>query len=261
MKQIFKISLIISLLFLFISGCIEKESLVTVSYVIDGDTIVLENGDKIRLIGVDAPEIHESTKPVGEFAWEAKKFVEDFLKSNGWKISLEFDEEKYDYYGRTLAYVYGKDGMLNDLLLQNGLARPLFYESTSRYIDKFVSSYKNAFLNRKGIFTKYDSAQILTPDEKNIQDFLGKIVWLKIRVDSISKDQYGNYEIIGTWNNKKAFIKIRREEYEYIFLPENYNIYSLKNKTVKFFGELWWSFYKNMPMILIRAPFEIKIIQ
>ena len=260
MKYIFKSFLIILFLFLTVSGCLKEETSVIVSYVVDGDTIILKNGDKIRLIGVDAPEIHGDTKPVGEFGWDAKKFVEDFLKTNDWKISLEFDEERYDHYGRVLAYVYGKDGMLNELLLQNGLARPLFYESTSRYVNRFVDAYTNAFSNRMGIFSKYDSAPILTPDD-NLYGFLGKIVWLKMLVNFVGRDQYGNFEIRGVWNGKEALIKIRAEEYKYIFLPENFDVFLLKNKIAMFFGELWWSHNQNIPMILLRAPFEIRIIQ
>ncbi len=65
----------------------------------------------------------------------------------------------------------------------------------------------------------------------------------------------------GIWDGKEALIRIRAEEYKYIFLPENFDVFSLKNKITMFFGELWWSYDQNIPMILLRAPFEIRVIQ
>ena len=84
----------------------------TVERVIDGDTLVLDGGERVRLIGVDTPETVHPTKPVERFGKEASAFTKRTVE--GKEVRLEYDQERTDRYGRTLAYVYLLDGsMLN----------------------------------------------------------------------------------------------------------------------------------------------------
>ena len=76
--------------------------------VVDGDTIVLDGQETIRLIGVDTPETKDPRKPVEAFGQEAYEFTKSLVE--GKKVRLEFDQERVDKYGRTLAYVYLDDG-------------------------------------------------------------------------------------------------------------------------------------------------------
>src|SRR4030066_595806 len=79
--------------------------------VIDGDTIVVTIGgqeEKVRLIGVDTPETVHPNKPVEYFGKEASEFTRRMVE--GKQVSLEYDWQRKDKYGRTLAYVYLKDG-------------------------------------------------------------------------------------------------------------------------------------------------------
>ena len=98
-----------------------------VSYVVDGDTIHLQGGEKIRLVGIDTPELGP---PAEEGAVEAKKFVENLCPPRT-EIGLNVDDlDPTDRYGRTLAVVYVKiDGAwtnLNAELLQRGLAEIMY---------------------------------------------------------------------------------------------------------------------------------------
>jgi len=106
------------------------ERTATVGYVLDGDTIHLEGDEKVRLVGVNAPELHSSNPDEGRRADEAKEFVENLCPA-GESIGLDVDDlEREDKYGRTLAVVYVKiDGSwvnLNATLLKNGYAEVLF---------------------------------------------------------------------------------------------------------------------------------------
>ncbi len=76
-----------------------------VERVIDGDTLVLEGGERVRLIGVDTPETVHPQKPVEYFGKEASKFTRGMVE--GKRVRLEYDEGtgRNDRYGRTLAYV------------------------------------------------------------------------------------------------------------------------------------------------------------
>lgn len=90
-----------------------------VEKVIDGDTIKLNDGRLVRLIGVDTPELHHSELPVQRFSREAADFV--FLLLNGKTVKLECELGNLkDKYGRTLAYVYVDEVLVNLELVKKG---------------------------------------------------------------------------------------------------------------------------------------------
>jgi micrococcal nuclease len=102
------------------------ERLETVERVLDGDTIVLSGGERVRFVGVDAPELHPTPQPG---AIEAKEFVEGFCRP-GSVVGLDVDDLRpRDKYGRTLAVVYVRVENswvnLNAELLRRGLAEVL----------------------------------------------------------------------------------------------------------------------------------------
>ncbi|MEW6592960.1 MAG: thermonuclease family protein [Candidatus Hadarchaeota archaeon] len=103
------------------------ERTAVVDRVVDGDTIYLVGGEKVRMVGVNTPETRPTPEPGG---LEAKEFTENICRP-GVEIGLDVDDlEPKDKYNRTLAVVYVKDGgewmNLNAELLRRGLARVLF---------------------------------------------------------------------------------------------------------------------------------------
>ena len=86
-----------------------------VERVVDGDTLVLRGGERVRLIGVDTPETVHPQKPVEYFGKEASKFTRSMVE--GKRVQLEYDQGtgRNDRYGRTLAYVYLENGTLLNL--------------------------------------------------------------------------------------------------------------------------------------------------
>jgi micrococcal nuclease len=97
----------------------------TVISVVDGDTVVarLRSGavEKIRLLGVDTPEVVDPRKPVQCFGHVASEFTKSQL--TGRRVSLELDAQQRDKYGRLLAYVILDGHRYNDELLERGYAR------------------------------------------------------------------------------------------------------------------------------------------
>lgn len=88
--------------------------------VIDGDTIVLENNITVRYLGIDAPELGDSTRKSGCLAQESKQRNTTLV--NGKTISLEYSGEKTDSFGRLLAYVSVDNALVNQQLVREGLA-------------------------------------------------------------------------------------------------------------------------------------------
>ena len=91
--------------------------------VVDGDTLLLEDGDRVRLIGINAPEIQHGDAQGECFGRRATEFAEDLL-APGEELRLVRDVEARDQYDRLLAYVYrASDGLfVNAELVRRGYA-------------------------------------------------------------------------------------------------------------------------------------------
>ena len=122
-----------------------------VQRVVDGDTVVLSNRDRVRYIGVDTPELHHPKKPVQAYAREAMEFNRKLVE--GKKVRLEFDVERRDKYNRLLAYVYLEDGtFVNAQLVQQGYAHTLTIPPNVKYADLFHKYQQEARESRRGLW-------------------------------------------------------------------------------------------------------------
>lgn len=102
-----------------------------VAKVVDGDTVWTDKGEKIRLLGIDTPELHHPDYPVQAFAQEAKDYVAGRIL--GKKCVFEYsDLDHYDKYGRTLAFIYLDGNLVNAEIVKKGLG----YASANRLISK-----------------------------------------------------------------------------------------------------------------------------
>ena len=86
----------------------------------DGDTFKVATGEKVRMIGMDTPELHHPTKGVQCFGEEAKEKTEQLLLNK--IVQLEKDVSETDQYGRLLRYVYLGDELINKTLVSEGFA-------------------------------------------------------------------------------------------------------------------------------------------
>lgn len=128
-------------------------SVVSVVEVHDGDTvsvIINRKKEKVRLIGIDAPEIGQ--RPWGE---KAKKYLETLLSLSGWKVTLEFDVEQRDKYGRILAYLRTDHGeIINLLMLKHGYAMLYTVPPNVKYVNELQDAQKEAREKRRGIWSE-----------------------------------------------------------------------------------------------------------
>lgn len=146
-------SLFLSLLFSFPALAAD---LVKVVHVYDGDTIRLEDGRRVRLIGINAPEVRhpESNgriKPAEQFGETARQYLQKRLLHK--KIVLKNDREQQDHYHRTLAYVFLPDGtFINEELISEGLAYCLYKRPNDRYENRLLLAQQMAMRSGKGIW-------------------------------------------------------------------------------------------------------------
>lgn len=140
----------------------KSDNLYPVDRVIDGDTIsVIINGkeEKIRLIGIDAPEsVHPDESKNTKCGTIASDFTK--LKLEGKNVSIEKDVQERDNYGRILAYVYLNDVMFNKTLLEEGMAQVSTHPPNVKYADEFIVLQRQARENNVGLWSMDCSTQI-----------------------------------------------------------------------------------------------------
>jgi micrococcal nuclease len=112
-----------------------------VQRVVDGDTLLLADQSRIRLIGVNTPEMDATDAVTKASAEAAKHFTEQFVRDGD--VELRFDRERLDKYGRFLAYVYVKDTMLNEQLIRQGFGRAMLSRKWN-YSDSFRRLFRQA---------------------------------------------------------------------------------------------------------------------
>ncbi|MGH8067224.1 MAG: thermonuclease family protein [Candidatus Entotheonellia bacterium] len=118
--------------------------------VLDGDTIVISGGDKVRYAGLNTPETHHPDKLpeyCGQQAFEANRRL-----VAGKTVRLEFDERHRDKYGRLLAYVYVDSLLVNAELIRQGYAQVSTYKENQRYHAEFERLQQHAIAARRGLW-------------------------------------------------------------------------------------------------------------
>jgi micrococcal nuclease len=135
-----------------------------VARVIDGDTILLANHARVRLLGADSPETKHPSLPPQPWGAEATDFTRAFIGEQ--PVRLAFDRELKDKYGRFLAYVYVDDRMLNEELLRAGLARALLqYPYSDEMKRRFQKAEAEAKAAKRGIWSATSGADGRAPSE------------------------------------------------------------------------------------------------
>ncbi len=117
----------------------KEEKIVT--RVVDGDTIVVEGGNRIRLLDIDTPERGETCYK------EAKNRLAELI--DGKLVILEKMNEDKDQYDRLLRYVFYNGTSINVLLVREGLANTYFYNKNTPYYNQLIEAEQVA--KREGL--------------------------------------------------------------------------------------------------------------
>ena len=223
-------------------------SFIQVKKVYDGDTILLVNGNKIRLLGINTPEVEGRYKSASEAGGEAAK---QWLKKSllNQKVRVEIDVEKHDKYSRILAHVFTANKQhINLELVKNGLASVNIHPPNLKYTDELLAAQKHAEQTQLGIWSHQEYApkhfseinrsnykgwhrikgkiQAITQTRKYISLTLSESFSLKIRKTSLELfsdlDDYINAQIeVRGWINKqkKRYTIYIRHPSQILILP------------------------------------------
>ena len=127
----------------------KPENLVKITRVIDGDTVELEDGKRLRLIGIDTPEKGDC------YSQEATNKTKELLE--GQEISLEKDVSETDRYGRLLRYIWKGETLINEQLVKEGYASSYSYPPDIKYQDRIIAAQKEARDGSKGLWSACNS--------------------------------------------------------------------------------------------------------
>jgi micrococcal nuclease len=124
---------------------------VRIEKIYDGDTIgarVDGSFEKIRMLGIDSPEMEQ--RPWGR---KAKACVEALITASAWRVSLGYDLERRDKYGRILAYIWAQDGkLINEEMLRKGCAVLFTVSPNVKYAGRFSAAQKKARDLKAGVW-------------------------------------------------------------------------------------------------------------
>lgn len=127
-----------------------------VTAVSDGDTLQVRVGnrvEKVRLLGVDCPEVAHGPNDPGQEPWGSR--AAEFSKKMvlGKRVRIETDVQARDRYGRLLGYVFVGTSMLNEALVQQGHAVLLTYPPNVKYVERFTRAQQAAREAKRGIWS------------------------------------------------------------------------------------------------------------
>jgi len=247
MSQLKKFAVFI--LFCVLIQCSSQADYGTVTVVYDGDTLQVrlasEKEEKIRLIGVDAPETGAEDEETRLKALLSKRFAFKFLFQKS--VKIEYDWEKRDQYGRLLAYIWTKDGtFFNEWIIQKGFASPYtWFKYKTDYKKRFVEAEETAKIKGNGFWKELPYPLI---SRHYISDYMGQLV---------------SYEFVCERIEDKGNLLVFRSRGDEFSVP-------LYKKYLNFFPEIQsWvgqkfiisgllEEYNNQPQIMLFLPSQLK---
>lgn len=218
-----------------------------VKRVYDGDTIILQNDVRVRLLGINTPEIESRHRQGEEGGITAKEWLEDKLSQGA--VFLEYDQQKKDRYGRSLAHLFlENDEHINQAIVRSGLASSNIIPPNLRYADELVDAEHEAQQLKIGIWAMKSYQPLSVKKLSKNNKLSGWHRFLATPVDIVETRKY--VRLILT---DKIDIRIAKDK-RYLF-PE---LASYIGKSLEVRG--WASRTKTHYSILIRHPSALVLL-
>jgi len=233
-------------------GVKEFDEKVKVLRVVDGDTLVLTDKRKIRLIGVNSPELVHYLKRVEPFSVTAKQFLESILPKNK-NLFIKYGAQQRDRYGRLLAHLFLKDGRnVNAMLLEKGLASAVVVPPNINLKDCYFAAESKAKMRSLNIwghrYSQHLAAEKVSIAKKGFHFIKGRVIRVGQSKGSI-------------WLQlaKKFTLRIKRKDFKYFPLL-NLNKIMIKDFSGKIIYVRGWVYeWKRELYLQVRHADMMKI--
>ena len=198
-----------------------------VDYVHDGDTVRLKDGRKIRLIGIDAPELARDNRPAQAYARQARDALRQQIRTANGRLSLRYGSQRDDKYQRTLAHLFLPNGEnLQAWLIARGLAKAFTTPPNDRYSDCYRRIEKTAMQQHLGIWSlaRY---QPMAPEQLGPRD--SGFRRIQGRVTRVIQGNKG----LSLYLGPRLLVHIRSADLKHFSLPQ---LQQLQGKTIRVRG-------------------------
>lgn len=185
----------------------QYDEVAEVHHIHDGDTLQLRDGRKVRLIGINTPELARGNKVAEAYASEAKKTL-SALFNNDKSIGLVFGEEKKDHYGRFLAHVFSADKQdAQAALLKQGHAFAITFPPNTLLAACYLAVEHDARCHQQGLWkgTTIVSASELNKSHTGFHLIQGKVKSIKTNKKGIWLNMDNKLTVGIRPDNKKLF--------------------------------------------------------
>ncbi|PCJ55481.1 MAG: hypothetical protein COA79_20490 [Planctomycetota bacterium] len=232
---------------------------VSIKYVIDGDTVVLENGDKCRLSGIDSPEFYHGQKLSEPFAIQSKKRLSELVKNK--KIKLIFQKDnKFDKYKRLLCLLFDGKKFINGVLVKEGLAY-VYTGFDHPYLSLLKKNEKLAQSNKINLWDSTIKQQYFNLHSPKINDFdlikkSGDKVLVKGKIVNMKRFKYLIKFELKNNRNQKLNIFIRKAD---LFHLKKFKSNKVISKKIMMIGKVVE--YKNKFELNLRYPHHMQWLE
>ncbi|MCR4391773.1 MAG: thermonuclease family protein [Candidatus Acetothermia bacterium] len=225
---------------------------VRVSYVVDGDTVVLSAPRVyVRYLGIDTPEEGQP------FYYPAKQVNRDLV----WRrdVYLEFGPERYDAYGRLLAYLWvEKDGqwvLVNEELLRRGLARLLvFWPKEDRHYERLRRAQTLAQVEKRGLWSAFPDPMDLSEVEGRIVECILQAVTVGFTVGRVEESEDG--WTVWAADSRYGFHAVVAQEAS-LSIPSPPKLIGHR---IAVTGQLEWPDFQAGPRIWVGYPEQLRLL-
>ena len=214
----------------------------------DGDTIKLSDGRKIRLIGINTPELARDNQPAQAYADEARKSLIQLIQQTEQKIKLVYGIDRHDKYKRTLAHIYLANGQnIQARLISQGLATAFTTPPNDRHASCYRALESSAIQQQRGIWSlanyQVQPSDQLVKGAKGFHRIEGRVI----------KTHQGKKSF---WINLQGDINIRiaSHDLKYFDVAE---LAQLKDKNIRIRG--WLHPKKKGQLINLRHPDALQL--
>ena len=229
--------------------------------VIDGDTIIIDHPkvERVRYLGINTPEKLNDDSPGDPFSLESTLFNEDLVL--GKDVKLETDEEKYDPYGRLLAYVFVNGKLVNEELVRNGLARVFFIGPNRKYENRIYQAQEEAQKEKKGIWGDPEGFKYF-PENKEFliksfqaRNYINDRVVVRGKIDGIKKNS-SKVMVLNIGNDLDIVIfKDSLENFRFFKIDPAYDYIGMP---VEVIGRV--TMHRGSPQIVVSHPSVIRVL-